>query len=276
MHHYRQGLGLGRRWLQCGWRLLLRNPWLLGGMGVVASTLITALKLVPVIGSLLVAGIAPVLLASAYLAIDDISRQKLNLPARLRMAALKQSPRAVWRVLQAERHLVPMALIALASTGVALLINMMIELVAGSAWSRPWTGLAPIPLASVLVLTVLALLVYSLAAAALAYALPLVFLRGEALVPAATRSFAASRVNATALLVVWALALLPYALGAVAALLSLWATVVIWLLGGALALPLAATSLYCSYRTVFPVPPTIAAQRAPAPRPLEAAADESA
>jgi hypothetical protein len=233
--------------------LFARNPWLLGSMGLCCAVLISVLKLIPVIGSLLVALVAPILLASTYLAIDRVARLKMALPARLRSVAIKQSPRELIGVFRDEKRMVPAIVTAIFTVTVALVVNIVIEFVAGAAWSQPLTSLGAVPLVTVLVLTLLALIVYAWVAAALIYALPLAFLQNEALIPAVARSLTVSRNNVGALMVILGLGLAPYLLGAIASYVSIWATVLIWILAGAVMLPLVATSLYCSYRTVLPV-----------------------
>jgi hypothetical protein len=241
------------RWVQCGARLFARNPWLLGGMGLCAAVLISVFKLIPVVGSLLVAFVAPILLASAYLAIDGVAKLKMALPARLRAVAIRQSPRELVRVFRDEKRLVPAIVTAFFTVMVTLIVNIVIEYVAGAAWSKPLTSLGGVPLVTVVVLALLALIVYAWVGAALVYALPLAFLRNEPLIPAIVRSLRVSRNNIGALMVILGLGLSPYLLGALASYVSVWATLLIWILAGAVVLPLVATSLYCSYRTVLPV-----------------------
>lgn len=234
-------------------------------MGLCAALLVSVLKLVPILGSLLVAMVAPILLGSAYLAIDGVARLKLALPARLRSAAIKQSPRELLIVFRDEKRIVPAIVTAIFAVAVALVVSIVIEFVAGTAWSKPLTSLGGVALVTVLVLTLLALIVYAWVAAALIYALPLAFLQNEALIPAVARSLAVSRSNVSALMVILGLGLAPYLLGALASYVSSAATVAIWVLAGAAALPLCATSLYCSYRTVLP-PRDKSAEHGGAPR----------
>lgn len=247
-------LVLGLRWLKCGWRLFARNPWLLGGMGLVAAALISVLALIPFVGGMLVACLAPVLLASACLAIDAVSRQGIALPPSLWLVALQRSPAELARVFHDEERLLPTVVAAIYCLATALGINLLAQLVGGSAWIAPWASLDPGALLGVLALALVVLLLYCAAASALIYALPLAFLQDEPLIPAMQRSLRASARTAAAHLPVLALVLAPYLLGAVlAARLSSAAAVLIQILASAAALPLAASSLYCAYRTLFPV-----------------------
>jgi hypothetical protein len=247
-------------------------------MGLCSAVLISVLKLVPVLGSLLVALVAPILLASAYVAIDGVAKLKMTLPARLRSVAIKQSPRELVGVFRDEKRMVPAILTAFFAVMVTLVVNIVIEFVAGAAWSKPLTSLGRVPLVTVVVLTLLALIVYAWVAAALIYALPLAFLRNEPLIPAVARSLRVSRNNFGALLVILGLGLSPYLLGALASYVSIWATLLIWILAGAVVLPLVATSLYCSYRTVLPVreAPPMRSDTAYTPAPTAARAGFSA
>lgn len=246
-------LALGIRWLRCGWRLFLRNPWLLGGMGITAAVLIGALSLIPLLGGLLLAFIAPVLLASAYLAIDAVSKQGMALPAVLRLAAFKRSPKELVRIFYDEEHLLPVAVAAVYSLAVALLISLVAQFVAGAAWSARWTSLDPVALFGVLTVALFTLLGYAVLAASLIYALPLAFLQDEPLVPALRRSLRAVARTASAHLAVLVLLLVPYLLGALLAQVSPASAVLVRMLAAAAILPLVTCSLYCAYRTLFPV-----------------------
>ncbi len=253
MKRFKKQLEIGLRWVRCGWRLFLRNPWLLGGMGLFCVVGIAALTLIPLVGGLLIALLAPVALASAYLAIDKLSRQKMALPASLRGAAIKQSPRELLGVFRDDDRAVPMVLLGIYSLAVALLINIAVQLLAGSAWVDRWMNLDAGALLGVLATAILALSLYVLLAASLVYALPLAFLQDEPLVPAVGRSLKASARHLFALSVILGLLLAPFFLGAIASYLSIWATYLAWLVVGTVVLPVVAASSYCSYRTLFPV-----------------------
>ena len=80
------------RWLVNGWQLFMRNPWLLGGMGLTAAIVLGVLESIPLLGGLLIALVAPIMLSSIYLSLDAIYRQNMVLPTELRLRALKQSP----------------------------------------------------------------------------------------------------------------------------------------------------------------------------------------
>jgi hypothetical protein len=252
MSRFRKHTELGFRWLTCGWRLFLRNPWLLGGMGFCAAALISALALIPFLGGLLIALVAALLLASAYLAIDNVSRQKMSLPASLRLVAVKQSPRELISVFRNEQRVFPTVVTGLYSMVAALLIGVLVRLMAGSAWAKDWTSLGFVALSGVLAAWLLALCIYFLLAWSLIYALPLAFLQQEPLVPAIGRSFKTAARHAFGLSVVLGFLLVPILVGAIASLVSAWAAHALAFLVGAVVLPITAASLYCSYRTVFP------------------------
>jgi len=254
---------LGLRWLQCGWRQLRRNPWLLGGMGIACSVVVSVLALVPLIGRPIVALLAPMFLASAFLALDAMTRQKLPLPAALRLPALKQSPIALLDVFRDERRAIPIFLVGLYSLAAALVIDLCALLVTGRAWTRPWSALDGTSLAAVLATVPLVLALYFLLAASLVYTLPLTFLKDEALAPALQRSVKAALHYVYALLIVFAPLLVAPVVGAMVGRSAPWTAHALQLLLNALALPLVACGLYCSYRTVFPSPE--AAPRASAP-----------
>ncbi|MCR4302538.1 MAG: hypothetical protein NUV51_13125, partial [Sulfuricaulis sp.] len=88
-------------------------------------------------------------------------------------------------------------------------------------------------------------------AASLIYALPLTFLRNEALMPSLRQSLKASRHFTVALLLVLGVLLLPFLLSVLAAGLSLWVGYLLWLVIGSVTLPVVAATLYCSYHDIF-------------------------
>lgn len=243
---------LGLRWLNCGWRQFRRNPWLLGGMGLCCSVLTTPLGLIPLVGAPIIALLAPIFVASTYLAIDAMTRQKLPLPAALRMTAVKQSPHELVGVFRNEDRIVPVLLLSLYSLTVVLAIDVLALLMTGNAWAKPWASLDMLALIAVAGAMLVVLAAHLCLAASLIYALPLAFLQDQPLIPAMRQSFGASMRYGVALLVVFAFLLTPSAVGAVASYVAIWAGIAIRLALAAVVWPIVAASLYCSYRTVFP------------------------
>lgn len=253
MQRVAKHLRIGGRWLSGGWRLFRRNPWLLGGMGLATAALVAVLALIPLAGGLLVALLAPVFLASAYLAIDGVQRQPMALPAVLRVPALKQSPQHLVGILRQPAHLPPMAVTCLFSVAAVLLTNLPVQMLAGSAWVADWSSLETGAQAGVLVATLLVFALYVLLAASLIYALPLAFLRDEPLFPSLRQSLRASRHFAVALLVLLAVLVTPFLLGALLSLISPWAGYALAFLLSAVVFPVTAASLYRSYRDIFDI-----------------------
>lgn len=253
MQRIRKHLRIGWRWLSGGWRLFLRNPWLLGGMGFTTAVLIGGLTRIPLAGGLLLALLAPVWLASAYLAIDGVNRQPMVLPAALLIPALKQSPWQLVSVFRDQAHVLPMAVACLFSVAAVLLTNLPVQLLAGNAWVADWSSLEPVSQAGVLVAMLLVFALYVLLAASLIYALPLAFLRDEPLIPSLRQSLRASRHFAVALLVLLGALLAPFLLGALASLFSRWAGYLAWFITSAVIFPVTAASLYRSYRDIFDI-----------------------
>lgn len=242
---------IGWRWLTGGWRLFLRNPWLLGGMGLATAVLIAVLMLIPLLGGLLVALLAPILLASAYLAIDGVRRQPMALPVSLRMPALKQSPWHLVGIFRNQAHVMPMTVACLFSGAAVLLANLPVQILAGNAWVADWSSLDHAAQAGVLVAMLLVFSLYAVVAASLIYALPLAILRDEPLIPALLDSLRASRHFAVALLVLLGILLAPFLLGALLALVSPWIGYLVSLIISSAVFPVIAASLYCSYRDIF-------------------------
>ena len=254
MRRLKKHMTLGFRWLRCGWRLFLLNPWLFAPMGFLCALMVSVLALIPLAGNLLIALLAPMLLTSATLSIDIVSRHKIALPAELRRAAVEQSPRELLKIFRDEERLLPVIATGLYSMAIALMIGILAQLVAGDAWVNRWSHLEPGALLGVFATVLLAIVLYFGLAASLAYALPLAFLRDEPLFPAILRSFKTGVHYAGGLLVILPLLLLaPALLGGFASYVSFWIANLLWLVAGSIVLPLTATSLYCSYRSLFPL-----------------------
>jgi hypothetical protein len=244
-------LRIGRRWLLNGWQLFMRNPWLLGGMGFTAAVVLGILELIPLLGGLLIALVAPIMLSSIYLSLETIYRQNMVLPVELRLSALKQSPRQLLAVFRNEKRVLPAATTSVLSVTTVLLIHLLVRLVVGEAWVANWSNLDHFSLFGVLAVALFVFVLYILLAASLIYALPLTFLSDEPLMPSLRQSLKASRHFTVALLVLLGVLLMPLLLGMIAASLSLWAGYLLWLVIGSVTLPLVSASLYCSYRDIF-------------------------
>ena len=251
MQRFWKHLRIGRRWLLNGWQLFMRNPWLLGGMGLTAAVVLGVLALIPLLGGLLIALVAPIMLSSVYLSLEAIYRQNMVLPVELRLSALKQSPRQLLAVFRNEKWVLPAATTSLLSVTTVLLIHLLVRLVVGEAWVANWSNLDHFTRFGMLAVALLVFVLYVLLAASLIYALPLTFLRDEPLVPSLRQSLKASRHFTVALLVLLGVLLMPLLLGMIAASLSLWASYLLWLVIGSVTLPVVSASLYCSYRDIF-------------------------
>lgn len=243
----------GVRWLNCGWRLFRRNPWLLIPMGSLAVIIISLSAAIPLLGPLLVAALAPILLCGTYLAIDEITHLKRPLPPALRPDAIKRAPTELIAVFRDGRHLMPMSLVSIYSISFALVTSVVVLAIAGGAWGSPLESLSMAGMFKVLSALLFACLAYFLLAGSIAYALPLAFLADDDPIPAITQSFMTTVRNAGALLPVAILVVLPFLSGALASYLSPAGAYLIRLLLGAITLPIASCSLYCSYRTLFTV-----------------------
>jgi hypothetical protein len=244
---------IGVRWLGCGWRLFLRDPWQLGGMGLAGAGIIIVLARIPLLGGLLIALLTPIFLASTYLEADDASKRKRALPPSWRTAVLKRVPLDLLSVFNNEERVMPMFVLSLYSMAVVVLINILAHLITNGVWAAgSWLSLGIGALLANLGTVLLLLVLYFLLASSIVYALPLAFLQDEPLIPAMRLSLRMSLRHAFALLVIPGLLLGLYFLGVLLALWSLWVCYLVWLAAGMFVLPLAVTSAYCSYRTVFP------------------------
>lgn len=243
---------LGFRWIRCGWRLFLRNPWLLGGMGMCCSAAAAVIVQVPLVGSPFLGLLAPTAIASFYLAVDGISRQKTKLPAALRFVAVKQSPREFMNVAREDHRLMQVLVMGLYSLVVVVLTDILVWFVAGTVLASPLGGLTFAGLVGVGFATLLRLAIYLLLAASLVYTLPLALLQNQALVPALLDSIRRALHYGIALLVIVLLLLAPLFFGAIVSFYSKFAGYLVGFVAGVIALPVSVCGLYCSYRTVFP------------------------
>lgn len=252
MKRLNKQLKLGVRWLDCGWRLFKRNPWLLLGMALAALVIVILLQLIPFLGSLLVALLAPILMSSGVLAANDLSKQKMALPASLRMTAFTRSHRALLRPISDEKYTVTMLILAIYAVTMALLINIAVEVVTAGAWSWDLASVQGSDLLTALAGKSMACLLYLGLSMSLIYAVPLIVLREEPLVSALGLSLRKSARYIVSLAVILTVLVAPFLVGGLTSFFSVPSSYAVWLIGGALALPLFITSCYCSFRTVFP------------------------
>ena len=243
---------IGVRWLRCGWRLLQRNPFILLGMALVSLVILLALGAIPLFGNALAALLVPIFASSGMLVADELSKQKMALPASLRIAAFVRAPKEVFRVFANEERLFPVLVLCLYVMAVALLATIAAHLLTGGAWASVWASLGIGGMLKVSFAWLLVLVIYFFVAASLVYAIPLTFLRDQPLVPALGHSLRASVKHILALAVIFGLLFVPFVFGRIVLYFSAPAGFVVWLLLGAIVLPLTITSCYCSYRTAFP------------------------
>lgn len=255
---------LGLRWLTCGARLFRRNARLLAALGCAGAVAMAALAAIPLIGIPLAGLLVPTLVGALYLALHAGAQPAARAPAR--GGVLKAAVRTLGEAVADERRLMLLVVLGLCCMAVTLLATMLVAQLAGSAWwiRSDVDALMAVRFAGA---ALLALLVASVAAAALVYALPLALLQREALLGAAARSLRAAARHAWALAVLELVLLLPILLGVIVFLFAPALAYLVAVGAVAIVLPLVIASLYCSYRTLFPVP----AARSPA-KPAAAAA----
>jgi len=134
-----------------------------------------------------------------------------------------------------------------------VLLNILAHLIIGGPYSAgTWSSLGIGTLLGNLAAVLLIFALHLVLAASIVYALPLAIFQNEPLIPAIMSSLRMSLRHVFALLVVLSLLLGLYLLGVLMALWWVWAKYLVWLFVGPVVLPLAVTSAYCSYRTVFP------------------------
>lgn len=244
-------LQIGMRWLGCGWRLYRRAPARLAAFGVAAGLAAVLVSWVPIVGALLLGALAPMLLGSACLVMDETARQGKTSRAPRRGADLKAGARSLLRVFEKEARLIPLMLFGIYSLAVVLLVKILLWLTAyGVALDRARLA-ASIDLLGAVFGVLLALGVIVMLLASLIYALPLAFLRDEPVGTAVLLSLRTAIRHIYAVLVLLGLLALPAILGVLGAIHSPWAAYAVGIVVSPLALPWAAAALYCSFRTLF-------------------------
>jgi hypothetical protein len=225
-----------------------RSPGLFAGMGLTCMLAISLFGIIPLLGGLIVALCAPILLMSAYIAIESLSDQSTESVAS---SGFAQAPGALLSALRDEESLIPVIVASLYCMIVVVLVQVFMWIVVGNAWTGHWATLETAERASLICGTVLALGLYFLLASSLIYALPLSFLQNEPLIPAIKRSFKAATQHASAVAILLGAVLLPFALGSLVSILSVGLGYVVSIAVGTLVLPIVAISLHASYRMLF-------------------------
>ncbi len=251
MERVKRYMDLGLRWIRCGWRLFLRNPWQLGGMGVCGTAAAVAVIQIPLIGGPLLGLLAPAAAAAFYIAIEEISKQKIKLPRALRFFAIRQSPREFLNVARDERHLMQVLLIGLCGMIVFVLTDILTWFIAGTALASPLGSLSITTLIVVAIAMIVRIAIYLLLTASLVFTLPLALIQHEALAPAVIASMRRAWEYAIALMVIVGLWLAPLLLGALISFYATWLGYVVGMLMATFIVPISLCSFYCGYRTMF-------------------------
>lgn len=222
-------------------------------MGLYLAALIGGLAMVSFVGLPLIGVIAPVLLASFYRTLDRIAHQQKQVESKgPGFALFKQSAIELTALLKDENRLIQMTLLGVGILAIVVAGSVVTWTVAGTGWLAQ-AGLSLSTLVRLLVAALVGFSFYVAIGGMLVYGLPLMVFQQEPLAPALARSGQVSLRHPGALVILFALMLAPFLLGA---LTGAWvfrvAGFLVSMLTGAVALPIAIAGLYCSYRTVFP------------------------
>lgn len=223
----------GIKWFSCGWRIFMRNPGLWIVLGLIFLAVVVLVSLIPFLGGLALALIAPVLTAGLLHA------------AREAEAGRALDVTHLFQGFKEKDRMTPLLSLGGVSVGAAvvsgiimfaLIGSSMMAVAHGDAWPAhaPAIGLGAL-LGGLLILTIQLGVVM-----ALLYATPLVMFRAPAVGEALRSSFRACLRNWLPLTVFGIL----YLVLAVAASVPL-------LLGWIILLPASAGMLYCSYRDLY-------------------------
>jgi uncharacterized membrane protein len=223
--------GIG--WFSCGWRIFMRNPGLWIVLGLIFLAIVVVLSLVPFLGGLALALLAPVLTAGLLHA------------AREADAGRALDVMHVFQGFREKDKVTPLLSLGGISVGAAVVTGIILfALIGGSMMAvshgDSWPAHAPAiglgaALGGLLILTIQVAV-----AMALLYATPLVMFRAAALGDALRSSFRACLRN-------W----LPLTVFGILYLVLAILASMPFMLGWILLLPVSAGMLYCSYRDFY-------------------------
>lgn len=223
----------GIKWFACGWRIFMRNPGLWIVLGLLFIAVVVVLSLIPFLGALALALIAPVLTAGLLYGAREADAGRA-LDAMHVFQGFKEKDKVTPLL-----SLGGIAVAAAVVSGIimfALVGGSMMAAMHGDAWPAHAPGIGLGALLGALLILAIQLGV----AMALLYAVPLVMFRALAVGEALRSSLRGCLRNWLALTVFGIL----YLVLAVAASVPL-------LLGWVILLPVSAGMLYCSYRDLY-------------------------
>lgn len=242
---------IGVRWLNCGWRLFRRRPWVLLGMGLLVTIAINLLTLIPVVGNILLAILLPLLASSTLLTIHDTAMQQSKPVGRKSSPALMRPLTELGRVFMKQELLLTMLVVCLYTLTASILIIILGYLISGGSWIASFSTLDMVEFIRVAGAWIAAIILFIFVIASLFFSVPLVAVRKAPLVPAMKKSLKASKRYLFGLLVLLGLIAFVELLGIIAGIFSPLGGAAVWTVAGSLVLPVFMTSSYCSYRTLF-------------------------
>ncbi len=220
-------------WISCGWRIFMRNPGLWIVLGLIFLAVVGVVSVIPFLGGLALALLAPVLMAGLLHA------------AREADAGRALDVMQVFQGVKDRERVTPLLSLGGVSVGAAVVSGIIaVALLGGSMMavmhSDAWPAHAPAIGLGALFGALLILAIQLGVAMALLYAIPLLMFRTLAVGAALRSSFRACLSNWLPLTVFGVLYLVLAVLASVP-----------FLLGWIILLPVSAGMLYCSYRDLY-------------------------
>lgn len=259
------GLGRGKAWIACGWRLVLEQKSLWYGMTLVYLVLGFVLKQIPFMGDLLLILVTPMLLAGVVWGrarenhAEPTPKPVPSSPAQaLFQTWIAQPAQELMRIFTQEDKMFAAILLGIVTLGLAMLVKIVGYLLVGGSML---SGLAASQMGMAQIATLLGMALVAVLSVLLAmglfYSVPLTVLANRQPLAAISESFSACRANAGSLLTLVVPFFLVYLVIQVAYAKSHWLGYLLLFSVGALVLPVFIAAAYCSYLTLFPATPSV-------------------
>lgn len=241
------------RWIRCAWQLLQQTPSLWLGMAAIYLALGALLEAIPFAGHLLVALLSPMLLAGALYALpphgDDAPAPGASAPERY----LHTPARQLLQAFATEARIYPTVLMGIMVVGLVVVLAIAQYFVGTGSLTAEWAAArhGVVQTASAILRLVASGVLHAILFMALFYAVHrTVYARRDPMMAIAD-SFAACKQQASSLLMLALLFLLPYIVIGGAFQAAPWLGYVAVFSVGLVALPLLVLASYCSYRDIF-------------------------
>ncbi len=249
----------GLQWFSCGWRIFQYNPMMWVSMCLMYMLVALLLLRIPLFGRFLLALITPAMAAGAFLAADELAEDAKRRPRSRSRGRTEQPPvarfsdslidagRNLFGAFRQEDTIIPVLELSLVGLGVMLVVQTAIAAIAGSALLNTVQlgQIGPVQFIQLALAGVLAVALGLVLAMVLIYAIPLCVLRDTTILGGLYYACLGAAEN------LWAFLIYTIVLAAPFIAAATGGGVLLPLALGGVWLPIAVTSMFCSYRKVF-------------------------